>query len=119
MVCSRTRSLPNRLVPLTPPAPLGLRGVCVVRRACFADTLHPASADYDVGDHRKMIGNTAGAMVDEARAHCSGRPAEDAVEVKKRTPRRKCRMPGPARKLPRERPPQRSRPEPFVEVAKH
>jgi hypothetical protein len=90
------------------------------RRRVACASLRPGDAsDCDVGDHWKMIGNTASAMVDEARPHCLGRPAEDAVEVKKWTPGRKCRMPGPARELPRERSPQRSWPEPFVEVAKH
>ena len=76
-------------------------------------------SDCDLGDDRKVIGHAAGAVIDEARPHRGGRPAEDAVEVKERTPGRECRMPGPARELSRQRPSQRCRPEPFVEVAEH
>src|SRR5262249_37415638 len=53
------------------------------------------------------------------RAHRFRRPAEDAIEPKQRQARRKCRMPRPARELARQCMPQRSRPEPFVEVAQH
>src|SRR5262249_44389302 len=65
------------------------------------------------------IGHAAGGVIDETRAHRFRRPAEDAVEPKQREARRKCRMPGSARKLARQCMPQRGRPEPFVEIAEH
>jgi len=66
-----------------------------------------------------MIGDDARLSIDKARPHRAGRPAEDAIETKKRIPGREGWVLRASGQFASERAAQRSRPEPFVEVAQH
>ena len=78
-----------------------------------------ALPDRHVSDDRQMIGGLAGAAIDKARLHCICGPAEYAVKAEDRIPGRKRRMLRACRKLSAQSAAQRSRPEPFIEIAKH